>query len=160
MARMLMSYHPIDAGQRVKIVGILNPLIATLADLASQLHHAHWNVKGPDFYPMHKLFDDLYGNVDGALDDLGERVTALGGFAEGTIRQAVAGSLLGELVMASDSKSLVRDLIDKHALVSARLSGMIETLDTLGDPTTSNMLQEIQQMIDKNLYFLEAHVVS
>lgn len=160
MPRTFMSYHPLDAGQRVKIVGLLNPLLGTLADLSSQLHHAHWNVKGPDFYPMHKLFDQLYESVDGVIDTLGERVVALGGFAEGTARQAVAGSLIGELVMAVDSMSLVRDLIDKHALVSARLTQMIAACDALGDPTTGNLLQEIQHMIDKNLYFLEAHVVS
>ena len=49
MTRMFMSYNPLDPGQRSKIVGLLNPLLATLADLSSQIHHAHWNVKGPDF---------------------------------------------------------------------------------------------------------------
>jgi starvation-inducible DNA-binding protein len=155
-----MSYNPLDAGKRVKIVGLLNPLLATLADLSSQIHHAHWNVKGPDFYSKHKMFDELYSNVDEMLDSLGERITALGGFAEGTIRMAVVSSMIDELVMAVDSGSLLRDLLDKHALVSGKLTQLIETIDGMGDCTTANMLQEFQHTIDKNIYFLEAHVVS
>ena len=160
MPRMFMSYNPLDAGKRSKVVGMLNPLLATLADLSSQVHHAHWNVKGPDFYQKHKMFDDLYGNIDGMLDDLGERITALGGFAEGTVRMACASSMIDELVQATDSMSLVRDLIDKHALVSGKMTQLIEAIDALGDYTTANMLQDMQHTIDKNLYFLESHIVS
>lgn len=160
MPRTFMSYNPMDAGVRVKVVGMLNPLLATLADLSSQVHHAHWNVKGPDFYQKHKMFDELYENIDGMLDVLGERITALGGFAEGTIRMAVASSMIDEMVMAVDSMSLVRDFIDKHALISSKLYDLIRVIDDMGDCTTANMLQEFQHTIDKNLYFLEAHVVS
>lgn len=160
MPRMFMSYNPLDAGKRSKVVGMLNPLLATLADLSSQIHHAHWNVKGPDFYQKHKMFDDLYGNIDGMLDDLGERITALGGFAEGTVRMACASSMIDELVQATDSTSLVRDLIDKHALISGKLTQLIESIDAIGDCTTANMLQDMQHIIDKNLYFLESHIVS
>lgn len=160
MPRMFMSYNPMDAGARIKIVGQLNPLLATLADLGSQIHHAHWNIKGLDFYPKHKMLDDLYAGIDGMLDELGERITALGGYATGTIRMAAADSMIDEITQAIDSLSLVRDLLDKHVTISAKLGTMIVAIDALGDPTTSNLLQEFQHRIDKHIYFLEAHIVS
>ena len=81
---------------RAQVAAILNQSLADLSDLYSQTKQAHWNVRGPNFYSLHKLFDDLAGAVEEHLDDVAERVTALGGTAQGTVRQIAAASRLPE----------------------------------------------------------------
>ncbi len=49
----------IPAAARAKVVGLLNQQLANLSDLYSQTKQAHWNVRGQEFYQLHKLFDDL-----------------------------------------------------------------------------------------------------
>ena len=79
---------------REKIVTLLNQHLADTFDLYSQTKQAHWNVKGPQFFQMHELFDKLAEEVEDLVDMIAERATSLGGIAQGTARQAAAASRL------------------------------------------------------------------
>ena len=80
----------IPADQRTRLVSLLNQRLADSFDLMSQTKFAHWNVKGPNFISLHKLFDELAELLEGHVDEIAERATALGGVAMGTVRQAAA----------------------------------------------------------------------
>ena len=73
---------------RAALVEILNQQLANVSDLQSQTKQAHWNVRGPEFYQLHKLFDDLAEPLAEHIDTLAERAVTLGGFALGTVRCA------------------------------------------------------------------------
>ena len=73
---------------RTEMVELLNARLADAIDLRQQVKVAHWNVKGPNFIALHKLFDDIVEDVDEYVDVLAERVVQLGGLADGTVRQA------------------------------------------------------------------------
>jgi starvation-inducible DNA-binding protein len=81
---------------RNTVVELLNASLADLNDLKSQTKYAHWNVKGPSFYSLHLLFDQLAGGFDEQIDTIAERIAALGGVAHGTVRQAAKNSSLQE----------------------------------------------------------------
>src|SRR5207237_569508 len=66
--------------------------LANISDLYSQTKHAHWNVKGPSFWGLHKMFDHLAEGLEKHIDVVAERITALGGVAHGTVRMAAANS--------------------------------------------------------------------
>ena len=78
------------------LIELLNGRLADTADLYSQVKHAHWNVKGPNFFQLHQLFDQLAAELIPYIDLIAERATALGGAAMGTTRMAAANSLLPE----------------------------------------------------------------
>jgi starvation-inducible DNA-binding protein len=78
----------IPADSRTKINEILNRHLADSFDLMSQVKQAHWNVKGADFWQLHKLFDEVAERAAQWVDEFVERVTALGGYATGTVRVA------------------------------------------------------------------------
>lgn len=65
--------NDLPASVREKMVELLNARLADAIDLYSQLKHAHWNIKGPCFIALHKLFDDIAEDVEGYVDDLAER---------------------------------------------------------------------------------------
>src|SRR6202162_4505655 len=79
---------------RGKAVTLLNRHLACAIDLKEQAKQAHWNVKGPNFIALHELFDKVAEAAEEFIDLLAERVTALGGVAEGTIEAAAGHSAL------------------------------------------------------------------
>ncbi|MBD3881014.1 DNA starvation/stationary phase protection protein Dps [Phormidium tenue FACHB-886] len=155
--------HPtrIDLPQnmREEVIAILNQSLASTLDLKTQVKQAHWNVKGMDFYQLHELFDELASELEEFIDLIAERVTALGGTAMGTARVAASSSILPEYPFnILDGKDHVTALADRYALYAKELRTAIDTTDDLGDADTADLYTEISRVIDKRLWFLEAHL--
>src|SRR5436309_15142951 len=70
---------------RLEAIGLLNQRLADCIDLQTQCKQAHWNVKGPSFIALHKLFDEINEEVEGYVDLIAERIVQLGGIAERTV---------------------------------------------------------------------------
>ena len=66
---------------RDSMADLLNQQLADTVDLYTQVKQAHWNVKGPHFIALHELFDKLAEELEDPVDDMAERITALGGVA-------------------------------------------------------------------------------
>lgn len=144
---------------RDQLVRLLNASLADAADLQSQVKVAHWNVKGINFFQLHELFDDIAENVEGHVDLIAERITALGGVARGSVRDAARNSRLPEYPDdIHDGKSHVSALVDRAAGYAHNIRLAIQESDTIGDPTTNDMYIEISRSIEKDLWFLEAHL--
>jgi starvation-inducible DNA-binding protein len=149
----------ISATNRGKVARVLNQHLADASDLWSQAKQAHWNVKGPDFWQLHKLFDEVAGEAAEWADLCAERVTALGGYATGTVRMAAAGSSLPEFpTRITDSMEYVRAVASRLAAFTNSARAAIEETDKLGDANTADLFTEISRCADKYLYFLEAHL--
>jgi starvation-inducible DNA-binding protein len=149
----------IPASDLAKLIRVLNQHLADAADLWSQAKQAHWNVKGPDFWQLHKLFDEVAGEAAEWADLCAERVTALGGFATGTVRMAAASSSLPEFPSdITDSMDYVRAVAARLASFSNSARQAIDATDKLGDANTADLFTEISRCADKYLYFLEAHL--
>lgn len=159
MSSLYPTRIDISADARAQLVERLNGQLAATIDLHLQTKQAHWNVKGPQFYALHKLFDDLAESVEEFIDELGERVTALGGIARGTARMAAAASPLDEYttdIVAGDES--LAALIDRYAAYAAFTRASIELAADVGDAASEDLFTEIARTVDKDLYFLESHV--
>lgn len=146
--------------RRVEIIALLNARLADTLDLKSQTKHAHWNVKGLQFQQLHELFDQIAARLEAASDTIAERVTALGGSANGTARQVAAASTLAEYdVLAISGTEHVRALTSRMAKLAAAVRAAIDESNRLGDMSTADMFTEISRAADKDLWFLESHLV-
>jgi len=86
-------------------------------------------------------------------------VTALGGVARGTLRQAAEASSLREFdVEGTGSMDYVRALADRVATVANSVREAIDQADELEDQGTADLFTEIVRTLDKDLYFLESHL--
>ena len=149
----------IPAAQRTKINALLNQHLADSFDLMSQVKQAHWNVKGPQFWQLHKLFDEIAEQAEGWVDEIAERVVALGGYATGTVRMAAAASTLPELPTdITAGTDYVRAVAARLAAFSNSAREAIDATDKLGDADTADLFTEVSRDADKYLYFLEAHL--
>ena len=73
------THIDLPEGDRERLIELLNGCLADTGDLYSQIKQAHWNVKGPTFFQLHLLFDQLAAEVFPYIDLIAERATALGG---------------------------------------------------------------------------------
>ena len=93
---MYETANDIPRKRRAELNGMMNQSLADAVDLQQQMKQAHWNVKGPNFIGLHKLFDEIEGAVEEYVDSIAERIVQLGGIAEGTARVAAKRSRLAE----------------------------------------------------------------
>ena len=152
------TQNSLPTDTRKKVAVILNQLLADLSDLYSQAKQAHWNVRGPQFYSLHKLFDELAAGVEEHIDPLAERIVALGGVADGTVRQAAARSALGEFpTERAEGLAYVTALAERFAQCGTAARKSIDDTASIGDADTADLLTGLSQDLDKGLWFLEAH---
>jgi starvation-inducible DNA-binding protein len=145
---------------RKSVTETLGQTLAASLDLKTQVKQAHWNVKGMDFYQLHGLFDEMATELEGYVDMVAERITALGGTALGTARVAAARSILPEYPYdIVDGAEHVRSLAERYSLYAAHLRSAIDTTGEIGDADSSDLYTEISREIDKRLWFLEAHLI-
>lgn len=153
------THIDLPESDRQPLIGLLNGRLADTADLYSQVKQAHWNVKGPNFFQLHQLFDQLASEVFPYIDLIAERATALGGVAMGTARMAAASSSLPEYpVEATEGQRHLRALIDRYAVFTTNIRKAIDIADEHHDRSTADLFTEISRTADKQLWFLEAHV--
>ena len=159
-ATMFKTSIDIPEKRRVELIALLNARLADTLDLKLQTKHAHWNVKGPQFQQLHELFDAIAGRLEEHSDLIAERVTALGGTANGTTRQVAAASTLAEYDMhATAGSEHVRALASRLSHLAAAVRAAIDESTRLGDMSTADLFTEISRAADKDLWFLEAHLV-
>jgi len=150
--------NPLPAQSRADAVKLMNHRLADCIDLQSQCKQAHWNVKGPQFIALHKLFDEIYEAVGEYVDLIAERVVQLGGIAEGTTRVAAQRSSLSEYpLVISSGEEHVAALSDVLAEFSGKARAAIDELEELEDPDSMDILTEVSRGVDQWLWFVEAH---
>ena len=156
--KLFPTRNDLPADARTVLVDLLNAALADLTDLSTQTKYAHWNVKGPHFIALHELYDKLYTDLVGPIDEVAERITALGGIAKGTVRQTAASSRLTEFPSdVVDGRATTVALADRFAAVAKTTRAAIDRTASLGDADTADLLTGLSRQLDKALWFLEAH---
>jgi starvation-inducible DNA-binding protein len=144
---------------RQAVVALLNARLADSVDLRSQVKWAHWNVKGMHFIQLHQLFDSVAAHLEDQTDTIAERVVTLGGVTNGTTREAAAKSGLKEAdLSASDGASQLKWLVHNVAHHANALRQAVNESDDLGDKITTDLFTALTRELDKDLWFLEAHL--
>jgi starvation-inducible DNA-binding protein len=155
--------HPtridLSAKTRGRVVDILNARLADAIDLQLQAKQAHWNVKGPNFIALHELFDKIAGELGGHIDEMAERITTLGGIAEGTIQAVTGRSRLEPYPLAlAEGRAHLEALATALARFGKSVRKAIEETGKAGDADTSDLFTGVSRAVDKNLWLVEAHL--
>jgi len=158
VSRLYATKNDLAEETRVEVITLLNQRLAESIDLQTQCKQAHWNVKGPAFIGLHKLFDDVNEDVEGYVDLIAERIVQLGGIAEGTVGAAEGRSSLPDYPLAlSTGAEHVAALSDALAAFGRAARIGIEEMNELKDAGSADLLTEVSRGVDKWLWFVEAH---
>lgn len=155
---MTQTRNDLPAEKRTKICELLNERLRDSIKLGLCAKQAHWNVKGLNFIALHKLFDEVYAESQAWVDEIAERVTALGGLANGSVAALTQSSIPDHPVNKTDWKSHVNALADELATFGKLVRTDIETTTEWGDAGTADLFTGISRGVDKYLWFVEAHV--
>ncbi len=155
---MASTRNDLPAKTRTAAARLLNARLADALDLESATKQAHWNVKGPHFIALHKLFDELHSIVEEHVDTVAERITSLGGVALGTVQVAARSSSLEPYPLdISEGSAHLEALADRLADFGKKARAAIEQATALGDADTADLFTAVSRDADKYLWFLEAH---
>ncbi len=141
------------------VVARMQVTLASASDMYSQSKFAHWNVKGDNFYQLHLVFDHVAKVIGKQADPIAERITQLGGIANGTARQAAMTSIIPEYAVDTVAgMDHVRVLADSLGKYCACLRNASDEIDDLGDGATSDFYNQLIVDAEEQLYFLESHL--
>jgi starvation-inducible DNA-binding protein len=146
---------------RFRSCQLLNRILADSLILYGLYKKHHWLVAGPTFYQLHLLFDKHAEEQEGLIDELAERVQALGGIAVGDPRHAAE---LTGIERAPDGEESVPDMLARtlraHESVVARVREAIEATEESKDWGTNDLLMgDVLRTNELQVWFLSAHVV-
>jgi starvation-inducible DNA-binding protein len=139
---------------RQQMIQVLNEQLADTFDMFSLSKQAHWNVKGPQFFQLHELFDLIAEGLLGHVDAVAERVTALGGMAMGTVRMAADATRLEAYPTdVIGSMETVRVVADRIADLAASTRQAMDKAEEVHDMDTNDLFIDVSCDLDKWLWF-------
>ncbi|AIQ67176.1 Dps family protein [Paenibacillus graminis] len=139
-----------------ELYAALNRQTANWTLLGVKLHHYHWYVSGPQFFTLHARFEELYTEAATYVDDLAERLLAIGGQPASTMTQYLALSELKEAAGGETAQEMVAQLIKDFAVVAEELKSTISAAEELSDQPTADLLTGIRNSVEKSAWMLNA----
>ncbi|NQD70550.1 DNA starvation/stationary phase protection protein [Sphingobacterium shayense] len=139
---------------------ILNKLLADEHVLYVKVRNAHWNVEGSDFHAQHLFFESLYDELSETIDEIAERIRAIGQYAAGTMKEFLELSQLDEMRYTKyDSQGLIKELLGDYESI---ITFVREQLDAVSeehhDAGTEDFLVGIIEKHEKTAWMLRAHL--
>ncbi len=119
-------------------------------------HNFHWNVEGPKFRSLHELFEEQYTALWKSLDDIAERIRALGVHAPGT------RSAFDRLARVHDSESvaaaddMLREIAADHETVASTIRSALTTVQQAGDEASAGLLGDRLAYHEKQLWMMKS----
>jgi starvation-inducible DNA-binding protein len=151
---------PIDIGipadRRAQIAQGLGRVLADSTVLYAKTHGFHWNVTGPMFNTLHLMFMGQYTELWNALDEIAERIRALGHMAP------FGGSTYRDLSTIPESNgvppamAMVRELVEGHEAVARTIRAVFELADGANDQPTADLLTQRLQIHEKTAWMLRS----
>jgi starvation-inducible DNA-binding protein len=144
---------------RRSVVAILNALLADEYVLYTKTRNYHWNVVGPMFNDLHKFFETQYEALSDVVDEVAERVRALGAPAAGTLTEFGQHTRLKEQPgQHPEATAMIANLLTDHETVIRQLRADVDTtLTRHGDSGTSNFLTDLMERHEKMAWMLRAY---
>ncbi len=143
-----------------QVAHTLNVFLADEFLLYLKTRNAHWNVEGSDFHAMHKFFEEQYEQLDEIMDDVAERIRALGHYAPATLKSYLELTHLSEQSReGNDSGGFIKELLGDHESIVTRLRENINKFaGELNDAGTSDFITGLMETHEKMAWMLRSHL--
>ncbi|NKB46626.1 MAG: DNA starvation/stationary phase protection protein [Legionellales bacterium] len=122
-----------------KLIECLKTVLADTYVVYLKTQDYHWNVTGPNFYSYHKMFEEQYRELAEAVDEIAERIRAVGERAPSGFKVYDEYTKVNEVTVTTDSVSMVKDLHSSHLTVIQSLQKLKEEAVTQGDSVTEDL---------------------
>jgi len=145
----------INETARSSLQEALGQVLADTYALYAKTHAYHWNVTGPQFPSLHAMFEEQYTALWEALDDVAERMRALGAFAPGPEDVAKRAQIVADNGQAG-ARQMVLNLLSGHETLAKTLHRGIRLAADAGDEGTADLLTDRLRYSEKAAWMLRA----
>lgn len=146
----------INEADRQAIAEGLSRLLADTYTLYLKTHNYHWNVVGPMFNTLHVMFETQYNELALAVDEIAERIRAIGELAPGSYREFAALSSVPEDTDQPDATEMIRRLVEGQETVARTARSVFPTVEKAGDEPTKDLLTQRMQVHEKTAWMLRS----
>ena len=143
---------------RVELAGHLSEALANTYLLYVKTQGVHWNVVGPLFYSVHKLTEEQYTDFAEAIDDIAERIRAIGFTAPGSFHQFSQITSIKEETGTSSTEEMLKQLIEGNEICSKQLRHAVLEAEKVNDVKTADLLTDRIGQHEENAWMLRATI--
>ena len=155
-----MAGETIDIGiaddRRKAIADGLSRLLADTYTLYLKTHNFHWNVTGPQFSTLHQMFETQYTELAAAVDEIAERIRALGHPAPGSYAAFARLSSVREAEDVPSADEMLRQLVQDQETVVRTAREVFPLADEVNDEPTAGLLSDRMQIHEKTAWMLRS----
>jgi len=141
---------------RRKIADSLSRVLADTYTLYLKTHNFHWNVIGPHFNDLHAMFMGQYTELQGAVDEIAERIRALGHRAPGSYKEFAKLTTIPESEASTSAEEMVASLVDGQEAVVRTARKAFPSAERAGDQATMDLLTRRLDVHEKNAWMLRS----
>ena len=146
----------IEKDQREAIAEGLSRLLADSYTLYLKTHNYHWNVTGPMFQTLHTMFEEEYTELAMAVDEIAERIRALGVYAPGSYKAFAGLSSVTEEDGVPSAEDMIRNLVIAHETVVRTAREVFPLAEDASDEPTADLLTQRMQVSEKTAWMLRS----
>ena len=146
----------INTEDRQRIASGLSKLLADSYTLYLKTHNYHWNVEGPQFNTLHLMFEGHYTELATAVDEIAERIRALGVKAPGSYSEFNAITSIKEASGEESAEEMIRQLVIGQETVARTAREASEAAADASDEPTADLLTQRMQIHEKNAWMLRS----
>ena len=146
--------------QRREVASNLGDALADAFRLSFNLQGMHWNVEGPMFFSLHKLTETQYEQIESSVDEIAERIRALGLPAPESLRALDDRSIIDDLPEQAELKQRVERVISDYEKAGQRLKAIISLAESNGDIKTADLLTDQLGSYEEFAWTLRATIAS
>ncbi|MGJ3243396.1 MAG: Dps family protein [Opitutales bacterium] len=138
------------------IIDGLQKLVAQSYALMGQTHYAHWNVEGPTFFALHEAFEQQYNELFTAIDEIAERIRALGAYSVGGLKKMADLAGVDEADAPLRATEFVEGLLLAHEKTLETAKHVRDLSADNGDKETEDMMIARIQVHEKTVWMLRS----
>ncbi|GHE66959.1 Dps family protein [Roseivirga thermotolerans] len=140
------------------VVEKLNQLLINYQVHYQNLRLFHWNVKGPFFFVLHDKFEELYREAAEKIDEIAERVLALGGTPKGSLKNIVSNAHVESHEEIMEANKMVEAVVTANKILIGNLNELLDAAGKTNDEGTTDIFTSYIQELEKQNWMFKSYL--
>jgi starvation-inducible DNA-binding protein len=141
---------------RQKVAESLSRVLADTYTLYLKTQNFHWNVTGPQFRTLHLMFEEQYTDLAEAVDEIAERIRALGAVAPGSFSQFAKLSSIQEATAVPSAEDMIRQLVSDNETADRTLRATANIAEEVNDIVTADLVTQRMAVHEKAAWMMRS----
>lgn len=153
-----MKYLALNKDKVPALVKELNLLLANYELYNQKLKNYHWNIKGRNFFDIHKLFEEMYSEAHVQIDQIAERVRILKSKPLSTLKQYLESAEITEIENFVNDRHAIEAIVHDHYILLRNMRRILRNAEAAGDEGTTDLVGGIMRYIEKKSWMLDSWI--